>query len=245
MATTDAIARADGAEPPPGRLPRGAIFDLDGTLCDTAADLLVAANVALRRHGLPQLAMPRDRATAMRGGRSMFRRSLAMARRDGDDPAAERLFEAVYPLLLAAYADAIAVHTRPFAGLDACLDRLEAQGWRLGVCTNKPERLAVRLLETLGLAGRFGAILGADTLAVRKPDPEHLRETARRIGADPRRSVMLGDTATDRDTAAAASVPCVLLVHNLARSPLEALTPEAIADGFAEIPDLLERLVAP
>ncbi|MEL6264907.1 MAG: HAD-IA family hydrolase [Pseudomonadota bacterium] len=225
---------------------RGAIFDLDGTIADTAADLLAAANVAFAPHGLPQLTLPRDRAHAMKGGRSMMGRSLALAAggaTERPDLVTPALFEAVYPRLLDAYGEALAVHTRPFAGLEACLDALEADGWRLGVCTNKPEGLALGVLEALGLRSRFGAILGADSLTVRKPDPEHFRETARRIGADPARSVMLGDTATDRETARAAGVPCVLMVHGLARAPLEALAPEALAEHFDDIPPLLARLV--
>ncbi|MEM6974227.1 MAG: HAD-IA family hydrolase [Pseudomonadota bacterium] len=226
---------------------RGAIFDLDGTIADTAADLLAAANIAFQPHGLPRLALPRDRAHAMKGGRSMLSRSLALAGRSdlAEDPELARrpLFRAAYPALIEAYAGAIAVHTRPFAGLETCLDRLEAAGWRLGICTNKPERLALDLMDRLGLATRFGAILGADTLAVNKPDPEHFVETCRRIGADRARSVMLGDTLTDRETARRAGVPCVLMVHDLARAPLEALAPEAIADSFDEVPDLLEALM--
>ncbi|MEM9783687.1 MAG: HAD-IA family hydrolase [Pseudomonadota bacterium] len=226
---------------------RGAVFDLDGTVADTAADLLAAANIAFAPHGLPTLTMPRDRAHAMKGGKSMLRRALSLAGRNDvaelPDLHEHALFRTAYPALLTAYAGALAVHTRPFAGLEACLDRLEGAGWRLGICTNKPEGLAVSLLERLGLAPRFAAILGADTLAVNKPDPEHFIETCRRIGADPARSVMLGDTLTDRETARRAGAPCVLMVHGLARAPLEALEPEAIADDFSEVPGLLERLM--
>ncbi|MEO1776008.1 MAG: HAD-IA family hydrolase [Pseudomonadota bacterium] len=222
---------------------RGAIFDLDGTIADTAADLLAAANVALIGHGLPRLTLPRDRAHAMKGGRSMITHALRLAGRPAEGPMAEQVFIHAYPRLLEAYGEALAVHTRPFAGLETCLDTLEAAGWRLGVCTNKPERFAVSLLQALGLAPRFGAILGADSLAVRKPDPEHFRETARRIGADPARSIMLGDTRTDRDTAAAAGVPCILIAHDLARAPLEALSPEGLATDFSEVPGMMERLM--
>ncbi|MEM7499333.1 MAG: HAD-IA family hydrolase [Pseudomonadota bacterium] len=221
---------------------RGAIFDLDGTIADTAADLLAAANKVLAPEELPLLTLAEDRAAAGRGGRSMIRASLARAGRDPDTPEAEALFARLYPGLLEAYETAIAVHTRPFDGLDACLDTLEGAGWRLGVCTNKPERLAHILLDELGLMSRFAAVLGADTLPVRKPDPEHFRETARRIGADPGRSVMLGDTLTDRETARAAGVPCVLMSHGFAAEPMEHLAPEAVAVGFHEVAALLERL---
>lgn len=221
---------------------RGAIFDLDGTIADTAADLLAAANTVLGSEGLPLLTLEEDRAAAGRGGRSMIRVSLARAGRDPEAPESDALFTRLYPGLLEAYEAAIAVHTQPFEGLDACLDALEEAGWRLGVCTNKPERLAHILLDELDLMHRFGAVLGADSLPVRKPDPEHFRETARRIGADPARSVMLGDTLTDRETARAAGVPCILMAHGFAAEPLHALAPEAVAAGFHEVADLLQRL---
>ncbi|MEM7526887.1 MAG: HAD-IA family hydrolase [Pseudomonadota bacterium] len=224
---------------------RGAIFDLDGTIADTAADLLAAANAVLGPEGLPLLTLQEDRQVAGRGGRSMVRASLARAGRDPDSADSEALFQRLYPDLLAAYEAAIAVHSRAYDGLDACLETLAAGGWRVGVCTNKPERLARILLRALDLDTRFAAILGADTLPVRKPDPEHFRETARRIGAVPSRSVMLGDTLTDRETARAAGVPCILMSHGFAAEPLLALAPEAIAESFHDVPALLERLSPP
>jgi len=221
---------------------RGAIFDLDGTLADTAEDLLNAANAALAPRGLPLLTMAEDRVFAGRGGRSMIRRALSRDGRDPDAPESVALTDALYLDLLDAYTGAVAVHSRLYDGVGACLDRLDAQGWRLGVCTNKPERLALMLLERLGVLDRFGAVLGADSLSVRKPDPEHFRETARRIGANPSRSVMLGDTVTGRETARAAGVPCVLVSFGFAAEPLDQLAPEAVAAHFDEIAGLLERL---
>jgi len=150
--------------------------------------------------------------------------------------------DALYPELLDAYGQALAVQTTLFDGALVCLETLAADGWRLGVCTNKPEFLAVPLLRTLGSADRFGAILGADTLAVGKPDPGHLVETARRIGADPGRSVMIGDTATDLATARAAGVPCVLTRFGFAAQPLESLAPDAIVEHFDAVAPVLEEL---
>ena len=221
---------------------RGAIFDLDGTLADTAEDLLNAANAALGPRGLPLLVLAEDRPFAGRGGRAMIRRSLSRAGRDPDAAEQVALTDAIYPELLDAYSGALSVRTRLYDGVEACLDALEGTGWRLGVCTNKPERLALSLLERLGVLGRFAAVLGADTLPVRKPDPEHFRETARRIGADPARSVMLGDTSTDRLTARAAGVPCVLVSFGFAAEPLAELAPEAVAGHYGEIAGILERL---
>ncbi|MEM7188483.1 MAG: HAD-IA family hydrolase [Pseudomonadota bacterium] len=219
---------------------RGAIFDLDGTLADTAEDLLAAANAALTLEGLPLLSVAQHRHIAGRGGRAMLRISVAAA---GMDPDAETdLIDALYPMLITEYAKALDTHTTLYDGVEACLDQLQAAGWRLGVCTNKPEELAVPLLDRLGLAGRFGAVLGANTLPVRKPDPEHVLETARRIEADPRLCVMIGDTATDLNAARNADIPCVLTTSGFSESPVADLGPDAIISQFAQLSDALERL---
>lgn len=224
-------------------LKRGALFDLDGTLADTSADLLNAANAALLPRGLPLLSLDQDRPYAGRGGRSMIRRSLVLDGRDPDADAEIALTDAIYPELLEAYSGALAVETRLFPGVVACLDDLEADGWALGVCTNKPERMALAVLEALGVLHRFGSMLGADTLPVRKPDPQHVIETATRCGANPEVSVMIGDTSTDLNAARAAGIPCVLTRFGFAAEPLDELAPDAIVDGYGEIPAVLNRLM--
>jgi len=223
---------------------RGAIFDLDGTLADTAGDLLNAANVVLGPAGLPLLRIETDRRFAGRGAREMIRRSLALAGRPEDGADEVALTDRLYPDFLEAYARALAVETVLYDGVETCLDALEADGWRIGVCTNKPERLALAVLEELGVRHRFPAILGADTLAVRKPDPLHLTETARRIGADPARSVMIGDTITDLTTARRAGVPCILTAFGFAAEPLDDLAPDAVVSHYDEIPGVLAGLCA-
>lgn len=221
---------------------RGAIFDLDGTLADTAGDLLAAANEAMAPHGLPMLDPVADRAFAGRGARSMIGRALALAGRPNDGADELALTDAIYPALLEAYEARIAHETTLFEGVETCLATLETRGWRVGICTNKPERLALLLLDALGVRQRFAAILGADTLHVRKPDPLHFTETARRIGADPGRSVMVGDTLTDLTTARRAGVPCVLTGFGFAAEPLSELAPDAVVAHFDELPAVLERL---
>lgn len=218
---------------------RIAVFDLDGTLADTSADLIAAANGALAEAGvLGRLDPLRDRAIAFAGGRAMLRAGLGQA---GvvDEAEVDRL----YPRLLDLYALGLAVHTRLFDGAETALDRLVAQGWRLAVCTNKPERLAALLLDALGVAGRFPTLLGADTLAWRKPDPRHVLETIARAGGRRERAVLVGDTVTDRVAARAAGVPCVLVGFGPEAAELHALAPEALIAHFDELPDLLERLV--
>jgi phosphoglycolate phosphatase len=221
---------------------RGAIFDLDGTLADTAADLLSAANAVLAPRGLPLLELTRDKSYAGRGARSMIRRSLSLMDSPPGEAEVEAIADALYPGFLAIYEARLAEETRLFDGVARCLDALAGAGWRLGVCTNKPERLAVNLLGSLGVLERFGAVLGADTLPVRKPDPEHLNETARRIGARPELCVMLGDTRTDLMTARAAGVPCVLMRFGFAEEPPHELGADALVDHYDEIVPLLERL---
>jgi phosphoglycolate phosphatase len=217
---------------------RTAVFDLDGTLADTAADLIAAANGALAEagHGAP-LDLARDRATAFAGGRAMLREGLARAGADEGEA------EALYPRLIERYAAALAVETRLYEGAEAALGRLEAEGWRLAVCTNKPERLARLLLEALGLGGRFAALLGADSLPWRKPDPRHLVETIARAGGEVARAALVGDTVSDRDAARAAGVPCVLVGFGPEAGAAAALAPEAVVASFAELPGVLGRLV--
>lgn len=218
---------------------RVAVFDLDGTLADTAADLIAAANRALAEagHGAP-LDLDRDRAAAFAGGRAMLRAGMTRGR-GVDEAEVDRL----YPRLLEHYAAALAVDTRLYDGAEAALERLAAAGWTLGICTNKPERLASLLVEALGLAPRFAVLLGADTLPVRKPDPRHLLETIARAGGSPDRAVLIGDTVTDRAAARAAGVPCVLVGFGPEGGGVAALDPEAVVTHFDELPPLLERLV--
>jgi phosphoglycolate phosphatase len=209
---------------------RVAVFDLDGTLADTGADLIAAANAAL---GEPRLDPVRDRATAFAGGRAMLRAGLGPGREDE--------VERLYPVLLEAYGAALAVETRLYDGAEAALDRLAAEGWRLAICTNKPEGLARALLGALGLTERFPVMLGADTLAWRKPDPRHVLEAVTRSGGEPGRAVLVGDTVTDREAARAAGVPCVLV--GFGPGEVASLAPEAVIGHFDELPGVLERLV--
>lgn len=219
---------------------RVAVFDLDGTLADTAADLIAAANAALAEAGLGRALEPaRDAAVAFAGGRAMLHRGLAGPHGSVDAAAVERL----YPRLLALYGERIAVETRLYDGAEAALGRLAAAGWGLAVCTNKPEALAVRLLAALGIGGRFRAVVGADSLAFRKPDPRHLTETIARAGGLPERAVLIGDTANDREAARGAGVPCVLVGFGPEGPGAGALEPEALLGHFDELPELLERLV--
>jgi phosphoglycolate phosphatase len=220
---------------------RVAVFDLDGTLADTSADLIAAANGALAEAGVgARLDAARDRAVAFAGGRAMLRAGLARLGPAGAVEEAE--VDRLYPRLLELYGLGLAVHTRLYDGAGAALDRLEAAGWALGLCTNKPEGLARGLIEALGLGGRFAALLGADSLPWRKPDPRHLLETIARVGGVPERAVLVGDTVTDREAARAAGIPCVLVGFDPDAAAAD-LAPEALIAHFDELPAVLERLL--
>ena len=219
---------------------RCVIFDLDGTLADTAGDLIAAANAALGVMGhAPQLVMGRDDATALRGGRAMLQ--LA-ADRMGMVQAAP-MIAAGYPLLLAAYGDAIDQHTTLYPGAMDAVARLKARCIAVGICTNKPEGLAETLLTRLGVRAEFAALVGADTLPLRKPDPAPFFEAVARAGGARGQSCLIGDTVTDRETARAAGLPCALVTFGPLGQAVADLAPEALIDHYDALDGVIDRLL--
>lgn len=220
------------------------VFDLDGTLADTAGDLIAAANAALSRRGLGDLLDPvRDAAIAFRGGRAMLRAGYGRAGKDLlIPPAAE---EEDFPYLIEAYGASIAVHTRLYPGVEAALGQLSADGHILTVCTNKPEALADRLLRELGIRDAFAALIGADTLPVRKPDPRPYAAAVEQAGGSVARSFLVGDTETDRQTASAAGVPVALVSFGPEGRAIGRLAPDALLDDFRDLPQLARDWLAP
>jgi len=217
------------------------IFDLDGTLADTSGDLIAAANVCFRDMGAGDLLDPMaDQATALRGGRAML--TLGMARLGRDTDVAE--IDRYYPVLLEAYGAAIDVHTVMYSGAMDAVEELKRRGYGVGICTNKPEGLAEILLQRLGVRSAFASMIGADTLPVRKPDPEPLFEAARRAGGMPERCLLVGDSDTDRNTARAAGVPSVLVTFGPAGGNMAALNPEGLLQRYADLPDMTDQLLA-
>lgn len=208
------------------------VFDLDGTLADTSADLIAAANACFVARGLGALLDPvADAATAFQGGRAML--ALGHARLGTPDPAP--LVAEDYFRLLLHYGENICVHTRLYSGAAGAVATLRAAGYRTAICTNKPEALAVQLLDALGIASLFDALVGADTLPTRKPDPAPYHAAVARAGGTVARSLLVGDTVTDRETARAAGVPCLLVAFGPEGRAIERLSPEALLESYADL----------
>jgi phosphoglycolate phosphatase len=215
------------------------IFDLDGTLADTSRDLIEAANACFIGLGLgAQLDPVADARTAFLGGRAMLR--LGFKRLGIED---EHAVDGQYPILLDHYEAGIDVYTTLYPGAMDAIDVLRSRGYRIGICTNKPEGLAETLMTRLGVRGAFGSLVGADTLPVRKPDPAPYLAAVTRAGGDPARSLLVGDTDTDRMTSRAAGVPSILVTFGPAGDSVAALDPEGLLPDYAALPRLVEALI--
>ncbi len=217
---------------------RTVVFDLDGTLADTSGDLIAAANACFRDLGHGDLLDAADAGTALHGGRAMLRLGF---RRLGQGGEAE--VDAQYPALLSAYEQAIDIHTRLYPGAVEAVTALRHAGFATAICTNKPEGLAETLLGSLGVRRLFDALVGADTLPVRKPHRAPFDEAVRRAGGTPGRALLVGDTVTDRETARAAGAPCVLVTFGPGGGDMAALAPEALLGRFGDLPPLVARLL--
>lgn len=228
---------------------RSVIFDLDGTLADTSADLIAAANACFRQMGAGDLLDPvADAATAFRGGRAMLRLGLARRAAPGategtDKVPDEALVDRYYPVLLDAYEAAIDRETRLYPGAMAAVDALKTAGFATAICTNKPERLARLLLARLGVLEAFAALIGADTLPVRKPDPAPFHAAVAGAGGSPGRALLVGDTVTDRDTARAAGAPVVLVTFGPEGGKVADLAPDALLPRYDALPEIAQRLL--
>jgi phosphoglycolate phosphatase len=218
---------------------RTVIFDLDGTLADTSADLIAAANACFRQMGVGARLHPvEDALTAFHGGRAMLRLGLS---RFG--PFDESEIDRWYPVLLAAYEEGIDRETRLYPGAVEAVTALRAAGFATGICTNKPAGLAETLVRRLGVRDLFGSLVGADTLPVRKPDPAPYHLSVRQAGGVSARSILIGDTETDRKTATAAGVASVLVTFGPEGDGIARLKPEALLDAYADLPALAARLL--
>lgn len=215
------------------------VFDLDGTLVDTAPDLIATLNALFDRQGLRPVPYAQARNMIGGGARRMIERGLV------EENVALRANEVdrLVADFIAHYAERIAELSRPFPGLEAALDRLAAAGCNFAICTNKLEWLAVRLIERLGLAPRFAAICGQDTFKLQKPDPEILWRTIARAGGSLSSAVMVGDSGNDIDTARRAGIPVVAVDFGYTEIPVVELAPDRVISHFADLPAAVGELV--
>jgi phosphoglycolate phosphatase len=207
------------------------VFDLDGTLIDTAPDLIDTLNVMFAQAGLPPIAYETARELIGGGARAMIARGIEAEGRVVEPAKLEQMFTR----FIAHYSEHIADRSRPFPGLIEALDALAADGYRFAVCTNKLERLSVLLLEKLKLADRFAAICGQDTFGVQKPDPEVLRRTISAAGGMQERAIMIGDSATDINTARAAGIPVIAVDFGYSERPVSEFGPDRIIGHFSQL----------
>lgn len=218
---------------------RTVVFDLDGTLVDTAPDLVNALNFVLEREGLSPIPLHSGRKMIGAGARRMIERGLE---REGRAAAADEVTR-----LTADFIDHYAAHiadaSRPFEGLEGALDTLGARGYRFAVCTNKLEWLSKRLLDQLGLSGRFSAICGADTFGVSKPDPAFLRQTVARAGGQLSSAIMVGDAGPDIGVARRAGIPVIGVGFGYTEVPIVDLKPDRLVDHMRDLPAAVESLM--
>ena len=221
--------------------PRTVVFDLDGTLVDTAPDLINALNFVLEREGLPPVPLLSARNMIGAGARKLIERGLELDGRAASVADITRLLGD----FVAFYADHIADLSRPFEGLESALDDLAARGYRFAVCTNKLEWLSKLLLDRLGLSARFSAICGADTFGISKPDPAILRQTVARAGGELSSTVMVGDAGPDIGVARRAGVPVIGVAFGYTEVPIADLNPDLLINHMNELPAAVASLTFP
>jgi len=219
--------------------PRIVVFDLDGTLIDTAPDLIAALNHVLEREGIASVPFASARNMIGAGARKLIERGLELEDRTISVDELNRLTKDFVEY----YAEHIADESRPFEGLETALDQLEAQGFRFAVCTNKLEWLSKLLLDKLELSQRFAAICGADTFGVSKPDPVILQQTLARAGGQLSGAIMVGDAGPDVGVARRAGIPVIGVEFGYTDVPIAELKPDRLIGHFRELPAAVNSLI--
>jgi len=215
------------------------VFDLDGTLVDTSRDMLKAANLCFDEMGYSDvLSEEMHRGTALHGGRAMLTKGLILLK----EPDLANVVSEFYPKFLQYYRENLYEKSVFYDGAITCVEKMASKGWNVGICTNKPEDLAKSLLSKMSAQNYFKAIVGADTLSVRKPDPAPFFETLRLLNGKTNRSCLVGDSITDYSTAKAADVPIILVDFPPNETDMSTLTPDAIINHFDELIPTIENL---
>ncbi|KPF72583.1 phosphoglycolate phosphatase [Bosea sp. AAP35] len=215
------------------------VFDLDGTLAETAPDIMRVLNVILEREGLLALPLERARELVGAGARALIARGFMVSGRPLDDETLERLFED----FLLIYAEDVASSSHLFDGVQDALDTLTAEGYLLAVCTNKPILHTRLILDHFKISQRFAAVAGRDSFPYHKPDPRHLTLTIEAAGGDPARAVMIGDSRTDIATAKAAGIPTICVPFGYTDVPIETLDPDAVIQHFDALPAAVRKVM--
>ncbi|GEO83122.1 MULTISPECIES: phosphoglycolate phosphatase [Alphaproteobacteria] len=218
------------------------VFDLDGTLVDTAPDLVASLNHTIAAASLAPVGYDDLTHLVGQGARAMIARAFALR----GEPLAEEEIQPLLDRFIAHYMAEMPGKSRPYPGLIDALDRLTEAGFILAVCTNKMEALAVPLVEKLGLGRHFSAIAGGDTFAVRKPDPGHIIATIEKAGGDPRHAVMIGDSVNDILAARNAGIPSIVVPFGYSDVPIAELGADRQIDHFDELtPVMLRQMMRP
>lgn len=215
------------------------IFDLDGTLIDTAPDLVRATNFSLKCAGLPPVSADVIKPHVGFGARRMILAGLEAQGKTLDDKSVDELLGHY----LEHYAQNICIDSRPYPYVIEEIETLRREGARLAICTNKLEHMSRRLIDSLGVNHYFSAIVGRDTLSVCKPHPDHLLETIKQAGGTAARSVMIGDTETDITTARAAGVPVIGVSFGYSPMPIEELNPDRAIDTYQGLSVVVHKLL--
>ncbi len=211
------------------------VFDLDGTLANTAPDLTAALNWMLARLGRSELPLEKVLTMIGRGVRVLVEQGLAAT-----GPLTPGLADNALPLFSEHYELHLADRTLPYVGVATSLDRLRTRGAKLAICTNKPESLARKLITSFGWGEKFVSIVGGDTLPSRKPDARPLLEAINRCGGG--KAVLIGDSIVDIETAGAANIPCVAVTFGFRDRPAEALGATRLIDRFDQLVLTLEKM---
>lgn len=215
------------------------VFDLDGTLVDTAPDLLAALNVVLAEAGHRTVNPEELRSLVGFGVRRLFERAFETT----GAAVSEREMAKFSDEFLRFYRANIAKESRPFPGVPETLHALARGGTGLGVCTNKPHDLTTLLLDELDLTRHFGAVIGAGHRPYNKPDPRHVLDVVSALGGEAKRAVMVGDSAVDVNAAKAAGIPVVVVTYGYTTEPADTLGADALTGNFADVPALAAQLL--
>jgi len=214
-------------------------FDLDGTLVDTAPDLLGSLNLILEEEGLPPAPENSSRRLVGHGAKALLQHGFDHARREWEDDHEKALIER----FVNAYVQRITAESRPYPGVEEALDALSRSAAKLVVCTNKRTDLSIMVLEALGLSRRFEVIIGADLAPAPKPDPRHLLLAIRTVGGRADRALMVGDSRNDIEAARNAGVASVAVSFGYCDGPVEAFQADAVIKQFAELPGVASKLL--